>query len=429
MAANRDSKVAEAVNGKEFRFFWFSELRKKAVLTAAKKKPLGKLSDLVFRLAEPYPEAVGICVEHGWGKPAEFVPWNKIVRIGKDVIIVEPSEDGTAYGPFVDQPGWMLLDQHLMGKTMLDTDGRRIEKVNDVHLLESKGRLIVVHVDISFNGILRKWGLGNLRWIRDNLISWRYVQPFSLEDAVRADTVSLSITKEQARELPGEDLADVLELLSGEEQEAFFSALDAEKAAEALVHAEPRAKRQLIGDLPKERAQTILAELSIPQLSDLFSVLPHDDVTELMQMLPKEKARSIRRIRKLHGQEVRAGDLMSSDLLTFAQGATIGEALRAIRKSALDPEMISYAYIANEEKKLIGVVDIRELILAPDDVRLGEIMSPSVVSAEEDQTREDLEEILAKYHYRMIPVVDASDHLLGVVRYNDLMQSLSDQKT
>jgi magnesium transporter len=320
----------------------------------------------------------------------------------------------------------MLLDQHLMGKTILDTDGRRVEKVNDVHLLESKGRLIIVHVDISFNGFLRKWGFGNLRWIRDNLVSWRYVQPFSLEDVARKGAVSLSVTKEQAREMPGEDLADVLEVLSGEEQEAFFSALDTEKAAETLMHAEARAKRQLIEDLPKERARAILAELSIPQLADLFSVLPHDDVTELMQTLPEDKAESIRRI--LSGQEVRVRDLMSSDYLAFAEGVPIGKALRVIRTSSFDHETISYIYVVNGEKMLIGVVDIRELVLAPDDRRLDDIMSSSVVSADEDKTREDLEEMFAKYHYRMIPVVDGQDRLLGIVRYNDLVQSLSEQK-
>jgi magnesium transporter len=82
-----------------------------------------------------------------------------------------------------------------------------------------------------------------------------------------------------------------------------------------------------------------------------------------------------------------------------------------------------------EEKVLTGVVDIRELILASDDRRLGEVMSPSVVSADEDKTREDLEEMFAKYHYRMVPIVDRQDRLLGVVRYNDLVQSLSEQET
>jgi magnesium transporter len=314
-----------------------------------------------------------------------------------------------------------------MGKTILDMDGRQVEVVNDVHLLESKKRLIIVHVDVSFNGFLRKWGFGKIRWMQDRLISWRYVQPFSLEDAVKTDAVSLSVTKEQVMDLPGEDLADVVEMLSGEEQEAFFSSLDTEKAAETLIYAEPRAKRQLIEDLPKERAQEILSELSIPQLADLFSVLPHDDVEELMQLLPEDTAKRIQMILSEH--EVYARALMSSHYITFPKEIAVSEAFKTVRKSGLEPKTISYLYIVTDDKVLVGVLDIRKLILAPEDARLEEVMSTSVVSAEEDRTREELEEIFTKYRYRMIPVVDHQDHLLGVVHYNDLGQSLSEENT
>jgi sporulation protein YlmC with PRC-barrel domain/CBS domain-containing protein len=419
MSVSKDVSFADAISNKEFRFFWFSQLLNRPVATVNGDQ-LGKLSDLVFHLGEPYPGAVGIYLEHGWGKPTEFIPWEKVVDVGKKTIVVRPVEKGVSYPPFVDQPGWILVNQHLMGRTILDTDGRRVEVVNDVQMLESKARLIILHVDVSFNGFLRKWGLGGLRWVTDKLIPWRYVQPFSLEDAVKTDTVSLSVTKEQARELPGEDLADVLELLSGEEQEAFFSALDPEKAAESLVHAEPRAKRQLMEDLRKERAQAILAELSIPQLADLFSVLSHDDVTELMQLIPEESAKRVRQL--LSDQENNARNLMSSDYLVFNQETTVGEALQVVRTSKHDPDAISYLYVVANERVLIGVVDLRELVLAPDDARLSDVMSSSVVAAEEDKTREDLEEIFTKYRYRMLPVVDTQDHLLGAIRYSDLMQ-------
>ncbi len=419
MAVNKDLSFADAISSKEFRFFWFSQLLNRPVATVNGER-LGKLSDLVFHLGEPYPGAVGIYLEHGWGKPTEFIPWEKVVDVGKKTIVVQPPDGDSTYPAFVDQPGWILINQHLMGRTILDTDGRRVEVVNDVQMLESKARLIILHVDVSFNGFLRKWGLGGLRWVTDKLIPWRYVQPFSLEDAVKTDTVSLSVTKEQARELPGEDLADVLELLSGEEQEAFFSALDPEKAAESLVHAEPRAKRQLIEDLRKERAQAILAELSIPQLADLFSVLSHDDVTELMQLIPEESAKRVQQL--LSDQESNARNLMSPDYLVFNQETTVGEALQAIRTSKHDPDAISYLYVVADERVLTGVVDLRELVLAPDDARLNDLMSSSVVAAEEDKSRDDLEEIFTKYRFRMLPVVDTQDHLLGTIRYSDLMQ-------
>ena len=245
--------------GRTFRFFYFSQLLGRPVCVGKISNRIGKLTDLVFRLSEPYPEAVGIYLEHGWGKPTEFIPWDRVVKIDDDAIFVQPPDGGEHYPPFVDQPGWIMLNEHLMGKTILDMDGRRTEVVNDVHLLESKGRMIIVHVDISFNGFLRKWGLGGCTWCKDRFISWRYVQPLSLEDAVASDTVSLSITRSQIQELPSEDLADALEELSGKEQQAVFSALDSEKAAETLMEAEPRAQRQIIANLRQERARTILA--------------------------------------------------------------------------------------------------------------------------------------------------------------------------
>ena len=148
-----------------------------------------------------------------------------------------------------------MVDKHLMGRTILDIDGRRIEVVNDVRLLESHGRLAARATwTLSFNGFLRRWGLGRVHaGSSDHLISWKYVQPLSLEDAIPTDRLKLSVTRSQLQDLPGEDLADALEELSGKEQQALFSALDPEKAAETLIEAEPRAQRQIIEDLTPEQ--------------------------------------------------------------------------------------------------------------------------------------------------------------------------------
>jgi len=98
------------------------------------------VSDLVFRLAEPFPEAVGIYMRFAWGrKPPQFVPWDMVLRIDPDAVIVRAPANGTDFPPFVDQMGWIMLEQHLMGRTILDIDGRETEVVNDVHLLEAEG--------------------------------------------------------------------------------------------------------------------------------------------------------------------------------------------------------------------------------------------------------------------------------------------------
>ena len=305
-----------------------------------------------------------------------------------------------------------------MGQTILDIDGRRTEVVNDVHLLESKGRMVLVHVDISFNGFLRKWGLGRLTWIKDQFISWRYVQPLSVEDK-DTDTVSLSITRKRIKNLPSEDLADALEELKGNEQQAVFSALDSEKAAEVLIEAEPRAQRQLIANLRKERARTILSEMSVPQLAALFSVLPHDDVTELMGLLPKEQADRLQSLISQH--EVTARTLMTAEYVGVPREAKVGDVLKDLRASKHDAGCLSYVYVVGPDRTLVGVVDLRHLILASDDVSVGDLMVFPVVTAQEGDLQDDIAEMFAKYHFRIIPVVDAQDHILGVVNHRDIV--------
>ena len=416
---------------RDYRAFYFSELRGRRLCLNKVSNRVGRISDIAFKITEAYPDAVGIVVEHGWGKPVELIPWSKVTRIDDDYVFVSAPDQpdpvtikhGSGFPCFVDQPGWILLESHLMGKTIFDMDGRRTEVVNDVHLLASQGRMILVHVDISFNGFLRRWGLARMFHAREHLISWKYVQPLSLEDAVARDAVSLSITRKQIEELPPEDLADTLEELTGKEQQALFSALKPETAAETLVEAEPRTQRQLIADLRLERATKILQEMSIPQLADLFSVLPHEDATKMMRLLPSDQASRIGEL--LSQRESVAQSMLSQDYLALPRETRIGATLTSIRGSGKPHEAISYIYVIQpEEKTLLGVADLRDLVLARDDQTLGEIMISPVVAAEADDTRDDLAELFLKYHFRMLPVVDRQDHLLGVIHYNDITKGL-----
>jgi magnesium transporter len=163
--------------------------------------------------------------------------------------------------------------------------------------------------------------------------------------------------------------------------------------------------------------------MSTAQLSDLFAVLPHDDRTELTALLPKDQADKLAAM--LSEREATAKLLLSAEFVTMQKETPVGDALRQVRTSGATHSMISYIYIISPlEKLLLGVVDIRDLVLASDQQTLGDLMTSPVVSADESDTREDLADLFAKYHYRMVPVVDAHDHLLGVVHYNDVMKGL-----
>ncbi len=400
---------------------YFSRIFRKPVRIEGSRRKLGPASDIVFALAEPFPRAVGIFIDHGWGVPNEFVPWDKVVNLSEKGPIVKAPQTGDQYPPFQDQAGWILADKHLMGRTIIDIDDRKTEVVNDVLLRTDDGGYYLAAVDASFNGFLRKWGLLRLtNLIREDLIPWKFVQPLSLEDAIASDRLQLSVTKEQLHDLPKEDLADALEELTGQEQEALFSALETDKAAETLTEAEPRAQRQIIASLRQERAQNILARLSTPQLVDLLGVLPHEDAEEMLALLPEERQKRVRAL--LSEREATARDFMSSEYLTVPPDLTVTQAREKIRLSGLAYNGISYLYVEGGDGRLHGAVDARFLLVSEESARMEDIMDSPAVAAEADDIREDLEALFGKYHFRMVPVVDLEDRILGVIRYNDIMR-------
>ena len=208
-----------------------------------------------------------------------------------------------------------------------------------------------------------------------------------------------------------------------------FSALDSEKAAETLMEAEPRAQRQIMANLRQERAMAIMSEMSAAQLADLFSVLPLEDRDELMALLPKAQAERTTAILAEH--DATAASLMSGTFLKMPQETTVADALSQLRASGLDHAGVSYVYVTVADalaqpagNLLLGVVDLRELVMTADDKVLRDIMVSPVVSVDENIVKDDIAQMFAKYHFRMLPVVDAKDHLLGVIHYNDIMKGL-----
>jgi magnesium transporter len=200
-----------------------------------------------------------------------------------------------------------------------------------------------------------------------------------------------------------------------------FSVLEPEKAAETLLEAEPRAQRQIVEDLSSDRASEILSEMSAAQAADLLSALPWEDRMDLLKLMPADKSARVHAI--LATDEKKAGSLMSNAFVAMPRQATVADALLALRASERAKEEITYIYVVDEPSNvLLGAVDLRELVLAPEIAILDDIMSSPAVSADQDLAVDDLVELFDKYQFRLLPVVDAGDHLLGVVSYKDMMR-------
>jgi len=188
-----------------------------------------------------------------------------------------------------------------------------------------------------------------------------------------------------------------------------------------LVEAEPRAKRQLIAFLSEEKARQVLVIMSVLQIADFFSKLPHAKATELMKLLPLARATRVQAI--MSNADVPAATLMSEKFFAFPRETRAVDALLLLRQTAGDNRNMLYLYIvAGEGKNLQGVVDLRDLVLAAENTSLGELMISPVVTADHDCLREDLASLFLKYQLHMLPVVDAQDRLLGIVRNRDILK-------
>jgi magnesium transporter len=144
---------------------------------------------------------------------------------------------------------------------------------------------------------------------------------------------------------------------------------------------------------------------------------------KMMDLLPPDQAGRIGAI--ISDRESTAAALMTTDFITAARETKVSEILEQIRASRRTHDSVSHIYIvAGEERQLAGVVDLRDLVLAADAVALEDLMVSLVVTAQQGDMREDLAELFAKYHFRMLPIVDAKDHLLGVIHYRDIMRGL-----
>ena len=239
-----------------------------------------------------------------------------------------------------------------------------------------------------------------------------------MEDHTK-DIVTLSVAREQALELPGEDLADALEVLSGDEQQAMFSALDPDGRRSAGRSRTPR----------QTAAHRLLSEEKAPPGAGHNVRAANGRF--LLQFASRKSRRTDETVaatgharQRHHVQHRRAGgDIDERKIFRVHAEAKAADVLHSLRNFAGDNRNIAYLYIvAGEGKTLQGVVDLRDLVVAPENASLGELMISPVVTADHDCLREDLVALFAKYQFHMLPVVDAQDRLLGIVRNRDILK-------
>jgi Mg/Co/Ni transporter MgtE len=299
--------------------------------------------------------------------------------------------------------------------------------VYDVKLTLKNGRLYVIEVDLSRYSLLRRIGLRWLaEWIyrsseknRDQVVPWSLVEPLPENLGSFKGDLKLKILKEQFAEMPPADVADILEELDHAERLAIFNGLENSHASDTLEELDPSVQRPLVASLPKEKVARLIDEMTPGQAADLLAVLPMSDSAAIMKLLDKEDSTKIQAI--LEGQETNIVDLAVTNYLSFPPDMTIQTARAEFKRKAMGKEHVGYIYVLDNDGKLAGVLDLRELLMAEDESPLKDVAIARVITLNPQNTLKEAHEMFAKYSLRALPVVDEEDRMVGVLPYRDVI--------
>jgi Mg2+ transporter MgtE len=397
------------------------------------------------------------------GSPGIFgqeiiIPWDQVTSLEDSQIYLNVPAEKIAPLPSGGQAGDLRLARDLLDKQIVDTQGFRVVKVNDLKLAQVHDAARLVGADISLRALLRRLGaetpvaaLSHILPLKlpERTITWNYVEPIETAEhelvgagaaaatngAAQADSrlsgtinvpaVRLSVSHAKLAELHPADIADILEQLNLQEGGALLEELDTETAADALEEVDPVRQAALVSKLDPERASDLLERIAPDNAADILGELDEDEAERLLSLMPAEESQPIREL--LRYDEQTAGGIMTTEALSLPASLTVEETLARLRSQNNSLEMVYYLYVVDEQRHLVGVVSLRQLVTSNPSTRLEAIMDPDVIRVHVNDDQEEVARVIAKYDLLGVPVVDEDERLVGLVTVDDIIDVLEEE--
>lgn len=400
-----------------------SELTRRPV-TDVDGKRIGVLKDLIARPVGEFSHPVvnAIIVDSPGGDRA--IPYSDLAALLSSAIpLRRPLKE---IAPYELQEADIRLVQDVLDKQILDTDGARVVRVNDIELVRVNGHVIVSNVDIGVLGILRRIGLERLgRWaarrfksdLSTGAISWDFVEPLVHDQFMR-----LKVPSSKLAELHPSDIAEIISDLSRDEHSDLLHKLDLKQLADTLEEVEPDFQANLIEHFPDEKVADVLEEMAPDEATDLLAELPNERRQGLLGLMERDEADEVRELLK-YGEDT-AGGLMTTEYIAVAPDLTAAQTIEHLRKAGEEAELIYYVYVVDAENHLLGVFSLSDLIVAQPETPITEFMHKRVVTVELDTKQDEVAQIVSKYNLIAVPVVDTENRLHGIVTADDALDGI-----
>ena len=385
--------------------------------------PIGKVADLVVGKPDAvFPQVDGLVIKTSQG--LRFAPIETVAdvdRNGNVALTIAPKE------PAPPEEAELYLVADLLDKQIVDVDGRKVVRINDIEVANAGGRLRVVAADVGLAGLLRRLGLRSFgkRWLSRlsnvprSMIAWDSVAPIR---EVNPSQVRLSVKESRLARLHPSELAEIIGDLSTREAAAVVKQLDDETAADAFEHLDTETRKNLIEDIGKERAADIIEEMDADDAADLLAELPEDQQSELLAEMNAYTAGELRELVKY--PEDTAGGMMTTDYVWIYPHRTTEAPIRTIREIGPESEFIYYLYVVDKDDHLLGALSLRSLLLALPTAFIDRIMDTDLVTVSPTTSAVDVASTIAKYDLLAVPVVDDHGKMLGIVTVDDAIDAI-----
>lgn len=342
---------------------------------------------------------------------APAVPLNK--RLG-DIVPYQPT------------PNDLYLVRDVLDKQIIDINGVRVVRVNDLELTRVNGGIYVSNVDIGGAGLIRRMGLKGLAKRAKSLqsaerspgiISWDDVELLAGDQPMR-----LKVPGEKLAELHPADLAEILSDLNRAEGRDLLETLDVETLADALEEVEPDFQASLVEEMPNENLADVLEEMAPDEAADLLAELPEDRSQALLKLMETDEAEDVKHLLTFPVDS--AGGIMNTEFIAVRQDWTAAQTLDYLRQNASEAETIYYIYVTDEQNHLKGVFSLRELVLAKPRTTVKDFMEDRVVMVNLLATQDECAQMVSKYNLLALPVVDELRVLHGIITAGDALDKI-----
>ena len=393
--------------------FYLSKLLGHSVRDA-EGKLAGTLQDVVVNTRQKYPRVTILIVKRGNRRLA--APWDTVASLEESGALLRVNAG--ALTEHATQPNELFLSGQVLDRQIVDTDGRKMIRVNDIQLARSGPSLRVVAVDVSSSAILRRIGLARVtprltKNPKPRLIDWSAVDL----QASDSEAVRLTVPRRDLSLLHPADIAEIAHELTPEERAAVFEALEDEVAADTLEEMHPAYQASLLSELPDEKAADLLEDVSPDDAADLLADLPKRRATRLLALMDHDKATEIREL--LSYPENSAGGIMTTEFARVPPEVTAAEAIELLRDQEPEVETVYYIYVIDKRERLLGVISLRDLLTVPGGRRVRDFMSTEPISVSLEAGEEEVTQTIAKYNLLALPVVDATGVVHGIVTIDD----------